>query len=493
METEFWQIVLQFIKDWYWVPVSLGYIFVLTTILIENRNPTKTIAWLMIIVFIPLVGIIFYFFFGQKFKKIKSFTETQQNERKILTDLWNKNNYKIKEEINTLRNEVGGLADIFQFLNNQYISPLTTHNEITLLTNGEEKFKYLLQDLKQAKHHIHLEYYIFKDDIIGNEIINILIDKRKQGVLVRVILDDFGSSTRKFKKIFEQNNIEFHEFLPVKIDSLANSNYRTHRKIVIIDGIISYVGGINVADKYINQTKNKQYWRDTAVKIKGSATGVLQLYFWNNWNFEDTKNNYLDLQYFPKELDFNRSINFSNSEVAFTFSNPGYETPYAMDTILLAIYKAEKSIKICTPYFIPTEQLITALQTAAMRGVQVEIILPSKSDSKIVHLASISFTKSILKNGVKIYFYKKGFMHAKTILIDKKISFIGTINLDTRSFYLNFELTTVIYDLKLAEKMNNQFNIDRANSELLTIEKYLSKGIFYRGLTSICRLLSPIL
>lgn len=495
MTLELWFQIKAFIAQWYWLPISLGYVFVLSTILIENRNPTKTVAWLLVIVFLPVFGILIYFFFGQKFNKIKKFNRNEKIERHILTKYWNKNNDLIQQRINTVKQDIGPIADVFQFLNNQHISPVTSNNKVQLLTNGEEKFKHLFNDLKHAKHHIHVEYYIFKDDSIGNQFIDILIEQRKKGIQIRVILDDFGSSTKKIKKRLLENDIEFHLFLPVTFNSLANSNYRDHRKIVIIDGEIGYVGGINVADKYINTANSDLYWRDTALKINGNATSILQLYFWNNWNLDDSKTNYLNEAYFPmgdlftKENDEEKQL----TDISFTFSNPGYDSPYAMDSIILAIYKATKSIKICTPYFIPSEQLNTALETAAMRGVSVEIILPKNSDSKIVQLASISFTKPLLKKGVQIYLYNKGFLHAKTILIDDVMSFIGTINLDTRSFYLNFEIAAIVADRELGKQMAKQFELDKKNSDLLTLHKYLKKGKLYRSAASICRLLSPVL
>ncbi|HBX62007.1 MAG TPA: cardiolipin synthase, partial [Flavobacteriaceae bacterium] len=265
-----WSITLlhiwSFIKEWYWVPLTILYIMVIVTILIENRNPTKTIAWILVIVFLPFIGIILYFFFGQKFKKDEFFKRIDKNHQKIINEKWAEMDQFVQDDLDKVNIRIGSLSQVYRYLNNARVAYPATNNKVKLLTNGEEKFPLFLEALREAKDHIHLEYYIFDEDHIGNEIIDILIEKAKNGVEVRVTADDFGSpKLNKHQSRFDGTGVEFQTFLPVRFSSLANSNYRNHRKILIVDGKKAFVGGINISDKYINQNgvispNNKIYW-----------------------------------------------------------------------------------------------------------------------------------------------------------------------------------------------------------------------------------------
>ena len=494
-----WSITLlhiwNFIKEWYWVPLSILYIMVIVTILIENRNPTKTIAWILVIVFLPFIGIVLYFFFGQKFKKDEFFKRIDKNHQKIINEKWAEMDQFVQDDIDKVNERIGSLSQVYRYLNNARVAYPATNNKVKLLINGEEKFPLFLEALREAKDHIHLEYYIFDEDHIGNEIIDILIEKAKNGVEVRVTADDFGSSKlNKHHSRFDGTGVEFQTFLPVRFSSLANSNYRNHRKILIVDGKKAFVGGINISDKYINQNgvispNNKVYWRDTSVMIEGDSINSLQLHFYLNWMMtEGKKFNISDPKYFYSSKEKN-----DFSTVSFGLSSPGSDLHSAMEAMVLAITLAKKKVQLCTPYFIPSDEFKTAMMIAVSSGVEVELIIPKKGDSIVVQQASLSFLKPLMKRGVKVYLYEKGFIHAKTITVDDKLAFIGTVNLDYRSFMINFEITSVIENVTLLQQMSVQFDRDKDDSELLTIEKWENRPWYNRAFASICRLLAPVL
>lgn len=482
--------IWEFAKEWYWIPLTLLNITAFIAILAENGKPEKTIAWLMVIVFIPLVGVLLYYFFGQKFKKEKYFKRLDNHYKERFEERWNDLAPFISNEIKLTKTYDDHLNDVFEYLVHTKTSIPTSNNQVQLLINGEEKFATLLNDLHQAKHHIHLEYYIFEEDQIGKQILDILVDKAKQGVEVRLIIDDFGSTDlAKKQHFYNQLGIQLEVFLPVRFSSLANSNYRNHRKIIVIDGLVGYVGGMNISDKYSNPNKINLYWRDTAIRIQGDATKMLQAQFWLHWQSISEKAFVLNSHYLPVlQSQFTKKM-----PVTFAFSSPGYMPPYVMEAMILSILAAQKSIQLCTPYFIPTESFKTALLVAVSKGVDVSLILPAKGDSAIVHAASLSFLKPFLNRGMNVFLYEKGFMHAKTICIDGLLSYIGTTNLDARSFLINFELSAVVLDKDLAQQLTHQFEKDILASKRFTAEIWKNEKWYYKAFASICRLLSPLL
>lgn len=487
--SELLKLVIDFTREWYWAPLALIYTGVIITILIENRDPTKTLAWILVIVFLPGLGLFIYFFFGRRFKKKKVFRQKNQGEHQVFFDRWQKQRPQLEENLKKLDSSLGDLANIYRFLYNENVSAPIMNNRVKLLTNGDKMFPEMIKSIKGAKHHIHFEYYIFETDELGRYIIDLLIEKAREGVEVRFLVDDFGSpKMKKEEKLMEEAGIGFIRFLPVRFTSISDSNFRNHRKVAIIDGSTAFIGGINVSGRYVNDGKNLLYWRDTAIKIQGQSVFLLQFQFWLTWHFSIG---------IPYELTEKYMYLDAGSEgeatVSFALSDPGSPSPYNMEAILIAISRASKSVQICTPYFIPSEQISTALQVAAASGIKVELIMPMHPDSYIVRHASFSFLKPLLKRGVDVYLYKKGFMHAKTICIDGKLAFIGTVNMDIRSFYINFEIAAVIHDRKLCVEMQKQFEIDKKDSRHIDMKYWKSRPVLKRGLDSVCRLLAPLL
>jgi len=482
--------IWSFISSWYWIPLLLINTTAFITILIENGKPEKTIAWLLVIIFLPFIGVVLYYFFGQKFQKDKYFKKLDSRYKIKLKERWTDLKPFITKEIELTNSYDTHLNDAFEYLVNTRNAIPTSNNEVQLLINGEEKFKQLLIDLENANHHIHLEYYIFETDNIGLKILDILVDKAKKGIEVRIIIDDFGSSAlAKQRDYYEKLGIQLEIFLPVRFSSLANSNYRNHRKIVIIDGIIGYVGGINISDKYINPNNVDLYWRDTSIRIHGDSVKMLQVQFWLHWQSISTKIFKLNNNFLPVlHTIFNNKL-----PLTFAFSSPGNTPPHVMEAMILSITAAQKSIQLCTPYFIPTESFKTALLIAVSKGVDVSLMIPAKGDSAIVQAASLSFLKPFVERGMTVYLYEKGFIHAKTVCIDGLLSYVGTTNLDSRSFLINFELSAAILDKKIASELSEQFYNDLLESKLFTAEMWKNEKWYYKSFASLCRLLAPLL
>lgn len=493
MSLEEFKPFLDFVINWYWVPLLIFYGGIISAILIENRNPTKTVAWILVIIFLPFVGIVIYYFFGQKFVKVNKIKRINKRQAVRLEQKWKELDHIMESFIRDIRDDIGGLSKVFRLMKKERLSSPTLDNDAELLINGEQKFKLLLEDLAQAKHSIHMEYYIFELGNIGQQILDLLEEKAAEGVVVRLIVDSFGSPDLvKYMRKQKHSKIDFYAFLPVTFTSLANSNYRNHRKICVIDGRIGYVGGINISDRYINNTAPQQkYWRDTAVRIQGLAINLLQVSFWNSWNQTDGESFYLEDGYL-QALQNNKDVK-GNASVGFISSDPASLGPFNMEALLIAIGEANHKIQLCTPYYIPSEELERALIIAASSGVEVELMIPKYSDSMLVHHASYSFLKPLLERGVKVFLYKKGFLHAKTAVFDEKLSFVGTVNLDIRSFYINYEVAAVISDQALSLNLSTQFERDKEESELLTLKDWKDRPRWKRAADSACRLLAPLL
>lgn len=471
------------------IPIILAYIGVLITILLENRNPVKSVSYIMILIFVPILGLIVYYFFGRDLRKQQIFKQKAFKDLDVAQEYYQKYIEDSEDKLEKLQDEIGNLSQPFRQLYLQKQALVHRGNQVKLLNNGEEKFPALYEDLLQAKHHIHIEYYIFTKDDVGNRVTEILIQKLAEGVEVRIIMDGQGSRKKKdLPKILESHGAEVYNFMPVRFSSLAQVNYRNHRKIVVIDGLIGYVGGINMDDRYWNNGKHTLYWRDTHIRIKGSAVKELQFHFFQSLSFVAKRQYHLDLKYFPVQEEF-----VENAIVSTIVSGPASPFPYNMDTLVSAILQAKENIRIANPYFIPSDQIMTALGIAAASGVKVDLIIPKESDNFIVRHSSFSYLKPLLKRGVNVYLYEKGFIHSKTTTIDGKVAFVGTVNMDIRSFYINFEIAAIVKDVDLCRQMDKAFEDDKINSMKIDPELWNSRPVWQKGLDSVCRLLTPLL
>ncbi len=465
-------------------------VLVCLRIIFETHSSTKTLAYLLFCIFIPVFGILFYLAFGINYWRKKLYSSKTGEDDQLLEDLKKKILYYNEASVK-LQDLQGDTAELATMLIKDLQSPLTRHNSIKLLLNGEEKFPELIQALQEAKHHIHMEYYIYEQDEIGKTIIELLLKKAKEGVQVRFIYDDFGSPSikKKIEKRMQEAGIEIYPFHKIHFYLLANRiNYRNHRKIVVIDGQTGFVGGINVSDKYINNKKGKLFWRDTHLRIDGPGVYYLQYLFLADWNF------CCGAGLKPEEIYFGQNTTTKGDTlVQVVGSGPDSMQPLVLFSILQAIYLAKEEILITTPYLIPGDNIIDALRIAASSGLSVKLLVPGKSDSRLVNAASKANYQDLLKAGVEIYFYQKGFVHAKTLVTDGKLSMIGTANMDYRSFELNFEVNAIIYDKPFAKQMRTVFFDDLKQATKLDAKDWYKRPVYAKLSERVARLFSPCL
>jgi cardiolipin synthase A/B len=482
--------------NWDWKLIA-GVIYTIILVLVclriifDTRSTTKTMAYLLFCIFVPIFGIIFYIVFGINYWRKKLYEKKMSQDEKILAQL--KEDVSLYTEESLQRQDMADPdnTELAVMLIKDLKSPLTRKNRVKLLVNGEEKFPELMQVLQQAKHHIHLEYYIYEQDEIGTAIIELLIQKAREGVEVRFIYDDFGSPSikKKIERRMREAGIQVHPFHKVHFYLLANRiNYRNHRKIIIVDGQTAFTGGINVSDKYINNKKEQLYWRDTHLRIDGPGVFYLQYIFISDWNFCCPKPLKAEQFHFVP----NKTIK-EDTYIQVAASGPDSLQPSVLFSILQAIYLAKEEILITTPYFIPGSSIIDALRIAALSGLSVKLLVPGICDSKIINAASKSNYNDLLQAGVEIYMYQKGFVHAKTLVTDGKLSIVGTANMDHRSFNFNFEVNVIIYGQHFAEKMRKVFFDDLGDAEKIDPESWYKRSAFEQFPEKIARLFSPIM
>lgn len=469
--------------------VTVFFIFIL--IILENRDPVKTMAWGMLMFLFPVGGIILYFFFGRNFRREKIFS------RKEISDIQKLRDANI-EQINNIDKydfadtpEVPEKLSIIKLMLKNNKSVLTLNNHVEVLKNGEETFSKIKEELLNAQNHIHLEYYIIEEDNIGNEIKDILIKKSKEGVKVRVVYDAVGSwdLSDKYIQELKDNNVEIFPFMSVRFVKFASKvNYRNHRKIIVIDGKKGFVGGLNIADRYIKGNTNIGAWRDTHLFVEGEAVQTLQIVFMTDWFFACDVPVAYSKEYFP---DYKKTV--EHIPVQITAGGPDSDWASIMQAYFAAISTAKKNIYITSPYFLPNESIMTAIKTAALQGLDVKLLIPFKSDSAIAYWGSLSYVRDLLEAGVKVYLYNKGFTHSKLLMVDGVFASVGTANMDIRSFDQNFEINALVYNTKIAEKLENDFLQDIQNSIEVEYDIWINRPFRDKIKSSVSRLFSPLL
>ena len=465
----------------------LQLIFLGSVIFLENRDPTKTIVWLLILGALPILGALFYLLFGRVVRKHQLSRHKQVRQAQVEGFLKERQVRPSEEEI-----DQAGISTmnhkLVRLILNEASAPLTMNNRSEVLTNGQETFKSILSALEEAAHHIHLEFFIFHDDMIGRDILNLLIKKASEGVKVRILIDGLPnwSLTRRFREL-RIAGIEAEGFYPVRFPFLSQRlNLRNHRKIVVVDGRIGFLGGLNVGDEYLSRNHKIGFWRDTFLKLEGDSVNNLQAVFLNDWN-NVTQQNINDSVYFPKAMYFENQM----TQIAAT--GPDATWGSMLQIVFAALTSAEKSIYIETPYFIPDEGSFMALKTAALSGLDVRVILQGVPDHIITYWASYSNVEELLASGVRFFRYQKGIIHAKIVILDGEIGVVGSTNFDIRSFNLDFEISAFIYDEKFAQRLERDFYQDLAESEEIVLEEFLNRPLSHRIKESSARLFSPLL
>lgn len=460
-------------------------VFTAVVLILERRDPARTLAWLLVLIFLPIVGFVLYLSLGRQFHKRRMTKKKRALNESIYP-------------LNTLAEHPSYLPDItqakerlIQLISNNADFPITLHNQVTVLTDGSGIFSAFLDAIENAQEHIHLETYILRNDNIGEKFSRILCRKASEGVEVRIIYDGLGSRglSKGYIEKMRSSGVEIEPFFPVKLPLFHSKiNYRNHRKILVIDGKIGFVGGINIGDEYLGRDPQIGYWRDTHLQLQGNSVYFLQRIFLQDWYFVTGKaleKEYCDL--FPvKEPP-------DNKLVQITASGPDAHWEVIMQVYYYAIATAQESVHLTSPYFVPNESLLTALKTAALSGVDVKLLLPARPDHQVVFWAAMSYMEELMEAGVEIYLYKKGFIHSKVITIDGVVATIGSANMDQRSFQLNFEVNALVYDREITARLEEDFSNDLQYSEKLDPEKFKERPLNQKILESGARLLSPLL
>ena len=471
--------------------VMINLVFAVAIVFFQRKDPKSVWAWLLILYFVPVLGFIFYLLVGTDMHKKKMF-RTKEIEDKLNNAIRRQEMLLLGKELPESYAEMKDYGDLVLYHLQASGAILTDDNDVQFIVDGKEKFRLLLEDMKQARKSIHIQYYIMKDDEIFASMKEILLMKVREGVEVRILFDGMGARFVKpgVWKELEALGIETAEFFPPIFGKLnLRINYRNHRKIVVIDGRIGYVGGFNVAREYAGLDEKFGYWRDTHMRITGSAVSSLQVRFILDWNFAAQKRTLSFDQYIEEAED----TLGAHCPVQIVTSGPDSLVQSIRNTYLRLIHKAKRSIYIQTPYFIPDEAIMSALMIAVRSGVEVNIMIPCKPDHPFVYWATYSYVGELVLQGAKCYTYNNGFLHAKGIVVDELVLSYGTANMDIRSFALNFEVNAIIYDRDKAEEMAGYFREDLKHCRLITRNAYQGRTLLIRCKEQISRLLSPVL
>lgn len=455
-------------------------LFTIVIVLLDNRNPVKTMAWILVLVFLPVVGLAFYFFFGRNTRKERLISKkgfSRLSKRPMAE-------YQAQEALV----DFTGRNQLIPFFHKVSNALPFEGNDVQVFTDGYSMYQELFHRIAKAKHHIHLEFYIFENDAVGRLLRDLLIDKAREGVSVRLLYDDVGcwDVNPMFYDEMLCEGIEVRSFLKVRFPQFTSKvNYRNHRKLAIIDGKVGFIGGMNIALRYLKGVP-WGVWRDTHICLKGKAVYGIQTAFLTDW-FAVDRTLLTSAQYFPKMNSVGTSV------AQIVTSDPVGEWHDIMLGLVKAISCAQRYIYVETPYFLPTEQVMAAFQTAALSGVDVRLMIPKKADAFITHKGTMSYLDELMKSGVKVYFYRAGFLHSKLWVADDEWASVGSTNLDFRSFEHNFEANAFFYDEKTVCTLKEIFLEDMKKCMTLSQKIWDKRSFKNKIVESVVRLLAPLL
>jgi len=464
-------------------------IFVCFMIIFENRAPVKTLAWVMVVLLVPVAGIVFYLFFGQNYRKQKIFSRKSVLDAEQLSNIAAFQERTLPERLSSSSPAVREKEHLIRLMLSNNKSALTEFNTVEILLDGVETFPSMFEAIAEAREYINLEFYRLESDILGMKFCDALVEKAKEGVKVRVIFDDVGSwslSNKTIKHMW-QNGVEIYPFMPVRFPWLTNKiNYRNHRKILVVDGKKGYLGGLNIADKYLHGHREIGNWRDTHLLVRGEAVAALNNVFMVDWYFVS------DILLTDESQEKKEYQTGNRCWIQIAFSGPDSDWANIMQVYFSAIATAKKYIYLCTPYFSPDESILNALLTASLAGVDVRLILPGKSDSPVAYWNTRSYIEEMLETGIKVYLYKEGFNHSKYLIVDDVFSSVGSANMDMRSFDLNFEIAAMIYDEDFASRLLKVFEMDVKRSNLINFDEWKKRKRTERYKESLARIFGPL-
>lgn len=469
-------------------------IFVAIFLILENRSPQSTFAWLFLLLLVPGLGVILYWFFGQG---RHAFSRERALMRQAIGDGANNRFARFLERQEAIvadleqREQSPSKRKLLHLIQNNGNGLLTTRNRVEILQNASEKYPRLVEDITNAKHSIHMAYYIWDEDPFTIDLKNRLIEKSKQGVEVRILVDAFGMNVRRsYAKEMRENGVQMFVYYnyrsPLKLHTVS---YRNHRKIAVIDGSIGYVGGINIGEEHLTGGKHFHFWRDTHLRLSGEAARVLQGIFITSW-YNTTQEALTAEVYFPPLMvDLRQRL-----PIHIVTSGPDSRWNAIRQLYFLMILSAEKHIYIQSPFFIPDDSIAEALKAAALSGIDVRLMCtPRGGVYQLPYAAANTYFADMAEAGVKVYLYQKGYFHPKTISIDGQVCSVGTANMDIRSFSINYEVNAVIYDAEVAQKLEAAFLKDLEECKAFIVEEYEERPFTHRLSDSFCRLMSPLL
>lgn len=466
--------------------ISLIALYVYTTtttisvLLLENRNPAKSLSWVLMLLFLPFVGLVLYLIFGQNMRK----------QKLISQKTFRASSGYVSKSINELNTDLmdNNQLNLVKLLHKNSDALTYPDNRIEILSDGKSTFEAMFNAIEKATNHIHIEFFIFGNDKISNRLRVMLIRKAKEGVRVRMIYDFWGSFflSRLYLQSLRDAGVYIRPFFPLRLRlGRSKINYRNHRKLLIVDGKVGFTGGLNVADRYIFGN-TLGHWRDTFVRFEGAAVHGLQQLFVNDWYFVENKL-ITDLKYYPTPEKFEKNL------VQIVSSGPDTDWESIMQGISSAIMSATKYVYIHTPYFIPNEVVNSSIQMAALSGIDIRLMIPTRSDSRLSDLCTWSYLGHVMEAGVRVFRYREGFLHSKAIVIDDYVSIVGSANLDERSFNQNFEANAFIYDQKTALTLKQLFERDLQKSDEIKLSDWNNRKRKQKMKESFARLFSPLM
>lgn len=477
---------VQFTSSLFVVNLLLAF----TIIFLERKNPSTALAWIMILFLLPIAGIVLYFLFSQNIARKKIFRLTKSEEKALSASLQRQLGEIERGTFEFVNPEARTWKDLIH-LNGLYGGAYYTQdNRISIMTGGKYKFRSLMRDIRAARTSINIMYFIIKNDAVGRKLIEILTQKAKEGVEVRLLIDAMGSRqiNDKVLKDFIAAGGKRAYFFPPKLKFInVRFNYRNHRKLAVIDGDIGYIGGFNIAREYLSMKKKFGFWRDTHLRITGSCVQDINARFLLDWRFASKEHVVLSEAYYSKVIEKGKS------GVQIVSSGPDSQRVAVKRAYMKMITSAREKIYLQTPYFVPDASILESLKMAAQSGVDVRIMIPCMPDHIFVYWATYSYVGELIQSGGKAYIYDNGFLHAKTLVVDGEVASVGSANFDRRSFVLNFEANAIIYDAEEAGKLAEIFEADMEHCHELTRELYARRSLWIRCKESIARLLSDIL
>lgn len=471
-----------------------NFIFIAVTVFIERKKPMTALVWILTLTFLPVVGFILYLAFGRNLRLNK---KKMFKAKKVYDAFYNewlvKQKYLLDDrKIEFSDPDMEQYREIIGMHLNMSRSIYTQDNDLTLFTDAKSKYEALMQDIENATDTIHLLYFIINNDNIGRKIVGLLEKKASQGVKVRVLYDHVGSILtpfRMFKGLIRAGG-QVYRFFPLRLGTYLRVNYRNHRKIVVIDGKIGYVGGINIGDEYMGLHKRKTPWRDTHLRLTGTAVYFLQERFIMDWYYVSREKGFDDTKVVESFFPPVKSPGVTGVQIVS--SGPDSSGEQIKRGYIKMINSAREELFIQSPYFVPDDPFLEALQMAAMSGVDVRVMLPGIPDKRFVYRVATSYIEDLLSYGIKVYLYP-GFLHAKMVVMDGKIASVGTTNIDIRSFLLDFEVNAFVYDTDFSRQCCEAFRKDMEISRLVTREWYDSRSLWVKFAEGICRLFSPLM